>query len=134
MVLDTSFIVDVMRERNQRKPGPAHSWLQRIGDSRIYITIFSVCELRFGAELSQKPKREHKTIEDLLDAMTIIHPDDSFPVLYGETAAYLQKEGNTIPLMDLLIGVLTKSAGMPIITKDFVHFDRIPGLVVEQYP
>jgi len=72
--------------------------------------------------------------ESLLESMTIIHPDQGIPILLGETAAHLQKRGTPIPLMDLLIGVLAKPAGLPILTKDFPHFDRIPGLVVEQYP
>jgi len=134
MVLDTSFIVDVIRERNRRKPGPAHGWLERLGGRRIYVAFFSVCELRLGAELSANAKAEHRTVESLLETMTIIHPDQGFPVLFGETAAYLQKAASSIPLINLLIGVLAKSAGFPILTKDCSHFDRIPGLVVERYP
>ena len=134
MVLDTSFIVDVLRERNRQKPGPAHSWLQRLGDSRIYVSFFSVCELRFGAELSQEPKAEHRAVESLLESMTVIRPDQGSPILFGETAAHLQKSGARMPLMNSLIGVLAKSVGLPILTRDFAHFDRIPGLVVERYP
>jgi predicted nucleic acid-binding protein len=35
--------------------------------------------------------------------------------------------------MDLLIGVLARSHGLPLLTRDPGHYGFIPGLVVETY-
>ena len=35
--------------------------------------------------------------------------------------------------MDLLIVVLAKRIGLPLLTKDTEHFGRIPGFLVEIY-
>jgi predicted nucleic acid-binding protein len=35
--------------------------------------------------------------------------------------------------MDLLIGVMAKQYGLPLLTADEKHFRRIPNLVVETY-
>jgi predicted nucleic acid-binding protein len=35
--------------------------------------------------------------------------------------------------MDLLIAISAKAAGLPLLTRDLKHFDRIPSLVVETY-
>ena len=90
-------------------------------------------ELHAGALMSANPDHELRKVETLLDHLTVVYPDVSFPVMYGDTEAQLRKIGNKVPVMDLLIGVTAKSFGMPLLTKDVKHFKSIPGLVVESY-
>jgi predicted nucleic acid-binding protein len=66
----------------------------------------------------------------LVGHIAVIHPEQGFPGLYGETAAALIRQGTPIPVRDLLIGISAKSKGLPILTRDPVHFRRIPGLIV----
>lgn len=133
MVTDTSFLIDLMRERTAGRRGPATAKLESLGAIRLYMPVFTLCELRAGAELSRKPKSELAKVEVLTDHIQVIYPDASFPVFYGEAEAGLRKRGTPIPVMDLLIGITAKAAGLPLLTKDTGHFDLIPGLVVESY-
>lgn len=125
MVLDTSVCVDLFRETNLNKQGNAYQALKKLGDTRIYLTVFSLCELRTGACLSKLEEIENRKINSLSLRTTLLYPDDSFSVLYGEAAA--------IPVMDLMIGILAKAHGLPVLTRDIRHFKKIPGLVVESY-
>ena len=133
MFIDTSFCVDFIREQKRGDKGAALTKLKTLGKTKLYISIFTLCELRAGAELSNNPKTELRKVDNFLTFVNVVYPDFSFSIIYGETEAILRKNGTPIPVMDLLIGCTAKLAGMPILTKDTEHFDRIPGLVVEAY-
>jgi predicted nucleic acid-binding protein len=89
--------------------------------------------LHTGIFLSSQGAAEEERIMSLVDHLTLIHPDQGFPGLYGEAAAALIRQGTPIPVMDLLIGISAKSKGLPILTRDPAHVSRIPGLIVESY-
>jgi len=133
MLLDTCFCDDQIRERKSGGKGPATAKLASFEEARIFISLFTLCELRAGAELSAHPKRELERIERILDYVSVLYPDSSFPVFCGEAEAYLRKNGTPIPVMDLLIGITAKAAGIPLVTRDCRHLQLIPGLVVIEY-
>jgi len=133
MVLDTSVCVDLIRESSQGKEGPARNCLKTLGRRQLFISYFSICELYTGIHLNGQKAQEQENISLLLDGLTVIYPDHSFPNLYGEAAAALLKAGTPIPVMDLLIGISAKSESLPLLTRDVSHFSRIPGLIVETY-
>ena len=133
MLLDTSVCIDLMRDSSARRRGPAHRALERLGNTPLSISMFTVCELNTGAILSNRSGEEQRRVTDLIRNLTILYPDTSFAVLYGEAAAALLAAGTPIPVMDLLIGITAKSLGLAVLTRDVHHFRRIPGLVVEGY-
>ncbi len=133
MLLDTCFLVDLFKEKSRRDRGPATEKLEALGDAELLIPVFVLCELRAGAELSADPKRELIQITRLVESHPVIYPDSSFPTLYGEAAGVLIKNGTPIPVMDLMIGVMARRFGTPVLTRDLEHFQKIPGLVVLAY-
>ena len=133
MFFDTCFWVDLLRERNRLERGPATRMLASLGETQVLVSVFVLCELRAGAESSENPQRELARISGLVEPHPVIYPDSAFAVLYGEVSAALLKNGTPIPVMDLLIGVTAKRFASPVLTRDLVHFRKIPGLVVEEY-
>ena len=133
MLLDTCFLIDIMRETKKNAEGPAIKKLRSIEDLILNISLFSVCELMGGVEKSSNPVKERSNVELLLEHLRIVYPEAGFEVIYGEIYGDLLKKGIMIPQMDLLIGCQAKLLNMPLITKDIDHFNRIRGLVVESY-
>ena len=133
MFVDTSFCVDLMRERRRRVTGPATGKLALLGSVRLYASVFVACELHAWARLSSRPDHEICIVEKLLRFLEVVTPDRTLSVAYGEAEAYLRKKGKPIPTMDLLIGVTAKMHGMPLIARKELHFRQIPGLVVDEY-
>lgn len=133
MFIDTSFCIDLLREQNRHTPGPAVKKLESLSGVEICASVFVLCELMAGAGLSVDPDRERDRVKALSEMLTIVYPDYSFAVSYGETEVYLRKRGIPIPTMDLLIGVTAKVWGDPLVSRDLKHFKRIPGLLVEEY-
>jgi tRNA(fMet)-specific endonuclease VapC len=133
MFIDTSFCIDLMRERKQGKIGSASRKLASLGETPLYMSLFVACELQAGARMSDNPPAELRKVEMFSELVEIVRPDRSFAVAYGEAEALLRQGGKAVPTMDLLIGVMAKQHGMPLLTADEKHFSRIPGLVVETY-
>lgn len=132
MFIETTFCIDIIREA-RRGSGPATAKLQQLGDTPLFASIFVICELQAGARLSRKPERELRSVERLTEKLAVVYPDESFAVAYAEIEVALRKEGTPIPTMDLLIGTTAKMRGLPLLTRDSTHYNRIPGLVVEPY-
>lgn len=133
MFIDTTFCIDLMRERRRHLDGAATKKLGELSDTPLFVSVFVLCELQAGARLSRQPQRELRRLAMLTEALTTVFPDATFPVAYGEVEAQLRRQGTPIPVMDLLIGTLAKSHGLPLLTRDPRHFSLIDGLVVETY-
>jgi tRNA(fMet)-specific endonuclease VapC len=133
LFLDTTFCIDLMRERKRDKNGPASRKLASLGEIPLYMSLFVACELHARARLSKDPQAELRKVEALTEMVEVVHPERSFAVAYGETEAFLRRKGKAIPTMDLLIGLTAKLYGLPLLTGDEEHFRRIPGLIVETY-
>ena len=133
MFIDTSFCIDLMREQRQGIKGPAIRKLVSLGETPLYMSLFVACELQAGARMSDDAQTELRKVMMFSELVEIILPDRSFAVAYGEEEAVLRRRGKAIPAMDLLIGVMAKQYGLPLLTADEKHFRRIPNLVVETY-
>ena len=81
--------------------------------------------------MSSHPQAELRKVELFCEIVEIVRPERSFAVAYGEAEAFLRRNGKSIATMDLLIGLTAKQYGLPLLTSDYDHFCRIPGLVVE---
>jgi len=133
MFVETTFCVDLLREARRGQVGPATIKLRSLGDTRLHVSMFVLCELRAGARMAGHPRRELAAVDTLCRGLALVLPDEQFPSAYGAAEASLRAQGIPIPTMDLLIGVTSVQHGLPLITRDPTHFSRIPGLALETY-
>ena len=132
--LDSSFLVDLLRESRRRKRGPAHRFLAGRPDlEEACVSVHAVCELYVGVELTSHPEEERGRIERLLSTMTIEVPGEAFPGTYARLLVGLQARGMTVATMDLLIATAALCAQAPLVTRNPRHFERIQGLQVLTY-
>jgi tRNA(fMet)-specific endonuclease VapC len=133
MILDTSVCVDLLREQAAGSDGAATRRLEALGQTRVRLCVFTLCELEAGATSSAGPGHERECVRLLAAKRSVVYPDGRYARLYGEAKSALAKAGTPVPVMDLLIGVCALQADEPLLTRDPEHFERIPGLVVESY-
>lgn len=131
--LDTSFLVDLLREAGRGKEGPATGVLDELADEELAVSVHVVCELQAGAELSDDPEQERARVGELLSHLALAIPDARFPPVYGRLLAELRGRGERVPTMDLLIGTSAIVQRAPLVTRNAADFDRIPGLQVISY-
>ncbi len=131
--VDTSFLVDLMREAARRQDGPATRLLESRPDEVIGASVFVLCELAAGAELARDPASERERVARLSSSLETVMPDDRLPATYGRLLATLQRAGVKIGTMDLLIAATAVEAGAPLLTRNLKDFERIPELQILSY-
>lgn len=131
--LDTSFLVDLLREEARGKRGAASNLLDRLGDDELALSVFVTCELLAGAELSTHPQRERRNVERLCSGLRVDFPDERFAPAYGRLLAWQSRREGRIATMDLLIATSAVVAGASIVTRNAKDFARVPDLEVVSY-
>lgn len=131
--LDTCFLVDFLRETARGEIGPAFKFLLEDTGRKAHVSIHVVCELYLGVERSSRTEPERGRVREILDQLEIVYADESFAPTFGRLAAYLQKQGEMIGVMDLLIATAAICADAPLVTRNEKHFRRIPGLRILAY-
>ena len=131
--LDTSSLVDLLREAVRGKEGPAHAVLDRLAGEELAVSVHVACELYAGAELADDPEVERDRVTSLLKALQVVHTGDRFAPLYGAPPAELRRRGEPVSTMDLLIAAAARTHDAPVVTRNARDFERMPGLDVVSY-
>ena len=131
--LDTTFLVDAIRESRRREPGSALGWLAEHAGERLGISLFVLCELLVGAELHAQPEAERQRVQETCGGLPIVPADERLPGTYARLHAGLSRQGHALATMDLLIAGVALNEGAALVTANEVHFGRIPGLRVVAY-
>ena len=69
----------------------------------------------------------------LLPNLAVLPFDIAAARRYGELRAELERRGTPLGEADLRIGAIALSRGLTVVTGNLRHFQRIPGLVVENW-
>jgi tRNA(fMet)-specific endonuclease VapC len=132
--LDTSLLIDLLRETGRERPGPAFEALESLAaDETLAVAVHVVCELRAGAELARKPLKEHEALDRLLAGLLVAYPDDRFAPAYARLLAAIQRTGRSVASMDLLIATAAILDDAPLMTRNLKDFSHVPGLRVIGY-
>lgn len=131
--LDTSLLVDRLREVDRAEAGPATRFLGQHEDEELVVSVHVLCELQGGAALARNPHREQEKLEQVCSAVRVAYPDARFAQSYGHLAAALQQRGEQIGTMDLLIATAAVLDEAPLVTRNRKEFSRISELTILDY-
>jgi predicted nucleic acid-binding protein len=131
--LDTSFLVDLLREAAREIEGSASRFLATVGDEELGISVFVACELAAGAAMSTRPTQEKRRVDQLCAGLHVEYPDERFPAAYGSLVASQERSRGRISNMDLLIATSALVAEAALVTRNAKDFSRVPGLDVLGY-
>jgi len=128
LILETTFLVDLERERRQEQSGPAHTFLARNVDSRLYVTFTTAGELACGPRITERDAWER-----FLQPLHVLPWTLDVAWEYGRAYRHLADEGRLIGANDLWIAATGLAHGMPVVTANDAHFHRVPHLEVRAY-
>ena len=131
--LDTSFLVDLLRESTRSRSGPATALLARLGEEELRVGLHVMCELLAGAEMAARPSTERQRVHDLCASLEVVYPDQRFPPVYARILATLERARQRIATMDLLIATAALVDAAPLVTRNTRDFARVPGLELVGY-
>jgi tRNA(fMet)-specific endonuclease VapC len=132
---DTSFIIDLMREKKKGGTGPATRKLQELRERNEAprTTIVNVGELYVGPYKVRNTQADVQKLENLLAAMEVLDMSLSSARRFGELVAALYDRGTPIGAIDVQIASIVLDNDEVLITRDLKHFERVPGLKLETY-
>jgi tRNA(fMet)-specific endonuclease VapC len=132
--LDTSFLIDLERETNRDRPGPAFEFLETLDPAEVLaISVHVLCEMRAGAELTRRPLETHEALDQLFAGLLVSYPDDRFASAFGRLLASQRGAGKNVATMDLLIATAAMLDDAALVTRNTKDFERVPGLRVLAY-
>ncbi|MDY6770238.1 MAG: PIN domain-containing protein [Candidatus Nanohaloarchaea archaeon] len=129
MILDTSFLVDVLRGKDAVKPIETE-----IDEGQnAAVTSVTVMELWQGIREADDHAAERDAVEILLSQFPTQSFSSAAARVAGEIQADLKEAGVRIDAEDVMIGAIARHRAEPVVTADPDHFEQIPGLTVRSY-
>ena len=128
-LLDTNICIHLIKHRPQQLLNPFGR--TPVGD--IGISAITLAELEYGAAKSSRPEQNRAALADFISPLDTLPFNDAAAEMYGRIRALLEKGGQTIGSMDLLIAAHALSLGLRLVTNNDAEFRRVPGLRAENW-
>jgi len=128
-ILDTNICIYIIK----KKPIQVINKLRTFTISDIGISSITLSELEYGIAKSSRPDQNREALNNFLAPLEIIPYDDRAASLYGDIRAYLEKIGQPIGSMDMLIAAHARSLAVTLVTNNSREFERIPQLQLENW-
>ena len=129
LMLDTNLCIYLIREH---PPSVIERFSSHaVGD--IGISVITLAELEYGVSKSGRPARNREALEQFISPLEVAPFDRRATAVYGKLRTTLEKKGQAIGSMDLLIAAQALSLEVQLITHNLREFGRVPGLRVEDW-
>jgi predicted nucleic acid-binding protein len=128
LILETTFLIDLEREHQRGKAGPAIAFLELNPEARLYLPFVVAGELAAGVSM-----RDRTRWESFVAPLYVLPSTPDVSWHYGRAARHLHDTGATIGANDLWIAATGLAYGMPVVTRNAKHFRRVPELEVVDY-
>jgi len=122
IILDTDVVIDFFTGISPEAEGVS----KLISQEEAALTSISVFELYAGIE----GKRRLGQIETFIRDLTIIPLDVIEAALAGKIYTQLKSKGQLIGTHDILIAAVCIANGLPLYTKNVIHFSKIKDIQI----
>ena len=131
MLLDTNVLSEVLR----RQPSLAvMKALHALRPEQRYASEVTRYELRFGAALRGDAGRLwQRTQQEVLTLVQWLPFDARAAMAAADVGAALRQRGEPVEETDLFIAATALVRGFSVSTRNVRHFERVPGLMVENW-
>jgi len=99
----------------------------------ISISTIISAELYFGVYNSANIEKNGASLANFLIGFKTLEFDDSAAMQYGIIRAMLQKQGNVIGSLDMLIAAHAKAKRLTLVTNNIREFERVNGLKLDSW-
>ena len=124
-LLDTCTCIALIKEKQS-----VVEHIRQVGIDECKVSDITLAELYFSAYKSER--EEH--FQDVIEIMNLF---EQYPIVYlkeyGRIRHLLEKNGKRIGDMDMFIAATALEEDLIVVTGNVDHFNRIPGLKIENW-
>lgn len=134
-LLDTDHCIAYLSPRTASH-GNVASRINSTPVQELRISVFSVLELAEGPHHSPTPQgrqADQQAIATLVSRLVHLPITPAIVQEFGRIRAELRKQGQIIGDMDIGIAATALAHGLTLVTHNTSHFNRIPGLPLEDW-
>lgn len=128
-MLDTDICIYIIK----RKPKNVLNRLKLLETGQLAMSSITFAELMNGAKKSQHVEANVEKLNALSELMDILPFDKRAALIYGDVRSSLEKRGETIGSIDLLIAAHALSLDLILVTNNEKEFRRVDGLKIENW-
>ncbi len=130
MMLDTGFIIDLMKEDSS-----AIEKLKKLALNKenYEVSTPTIFELYVGIALSRRSEEERDNVLKILSDFVVVPLSLAQAEKAGEIHGSLIKSGQEIDVVDSMIAGSALLENETVLTRNVRHFSRVKGLRVESY-
>lgn len=127
-MLDSDICIYVMKRRSSSLMEKFESM-----SGKLCISSIGLGELLFGAEKSQRRDENWRVVESFVARLATLPYGEKAAAHFAHLRAALERAGTPCGLSDVQIAAHARSEGLTVVTNNRRGFDRMPGLLVENW-
>ncbi len=128
-MLDTNIIIYAKNER----PEIVSKRFRKYKPGDLCISSITMAELEYGICNSLKPEQNRLALLTFLSNIDIVNFDADAARSYGQIRFDLKSKGQLIGANDMLIAAHARSLGYTLITNNTREFERVEGLLLDNW-
>ncbi len=128
-MLDTDICSYILKHR----PVSVLEKFSNIKTSAINISVITVAELFYGVHRNPGKKIDMQVVEKFISHLTILDWDRNAACEYSKIRCDLEKKGEIIGNMDMMIAAHALSADLILVSNNLRHFANVPKLKTENW-
>ena len=125
-LIDTDWVIDHLNQIDR-----VVNRLRELRPQGLALSVISLAELYEGVHYSRDPARSQQALDTFLEDVSVLGIDEEICKLFGKERGRLRKQGALIGDFDLLIAATCLHYGLPLLTNNRQHFERVEGLQIE---
>jgi tRNA(fMet)-specific endonuclease VapC len=127
-LIDTDIIIYSLKNY----PAVKNNFRNHANDPKA-ISVITYGELVFGAKKSEDYNKNIAAAHRISELFPLVEVTKAIIETFAGIKADLQKQGNIIDDMDLIIAATAITMNYTLVTNNERHFSRIPGLQIENW-
>lgn len=128
-MLDTNICIYISRHQ----PQSVLEKFKSIAPGEIGISSITYSELMYGVYRSQHQEKNRNILVRLAESLDVIPYDLPAAEHYGEIRSTLEKQGQLIGSLDMLIVAHARSLSLTLVTNNAHEFKRVENLQLENW-
>ena len=129
-LLDTNICIYITKHQPENV---CKHFEKHLPNGNIFISVITLCELRFGAEKSQHKEKVLRVIDELISMIQVIELDESVAEHYAQIRKDLTQKGQIIGNNDLWLAAHARANDWVMVTNNEKEFVRVDELQVENW-